>query len=133
MDCGRWWWIYFGCRWEVVDGGGCILAGGGWWWVVVVDIQNLNIFLIKHRLTWIYIWIAIGGGGYIWLLVGDNGWWWIYRFYLFFVLNTILLGYILDCGGCWWIYFGYRWKVVVGSGSVLAVGKWWWMLVGGCG
>ena len=37
-------WIYFGCRWVVVDSGECILAGGGWWlmyfswwWVVGGD------------------------------------------------------------------------------------------------
>ena len=33
FGCGWWWWIYFGCRWVVVDSGGYILAGGGWWWI----------------------------------------------------------------------------------------------------
>ena len=33
-----------------------------------------------------------------------------------------MLGYILDCSGWWWIYFGFQWVVVDGGGYILAVG-----------
>ena len=48
MDCGGWWWIYFGCSCVVVDGGKYVFAVGGWWWMV------MHIF-----------WLVAGGGGYI--------------------------------------------------------------------
>lgn len=57
LDCGAWWWIYFGCWWVVVDGDWYILACGEQWWLVV------NIF-----------WLVEGSGGFI-LAVG--GWWWV--------------------------------------------------------
>ena len=57
--------------------------------------KYLNIFLIKHLLTWIYfgllllvvdiLWLSVGGGD------GD--------------------GYILAGGGWWWKYFGWWWVV----------------------
>ena len=66
--------------------------------------KYLNIFLIKHLLTWIYFGL--------WLVVVDIFW--------------LLVG-----GGWWWIYFGWWWVMMRGGGNVLAGGGWWWMVVGG--
>ena len=31
-------------------------------------------------------------------------------------------------GGCWWIYFGWRWVVAGGGGYILAGGWWRWVV-----
>ena len=57
--------------------------------------KYLNIFLIKHLLTWIYFGLWLVMVDIFWLSVVGGGWWWIY----------------FDC-----------WLVVVGGvGSTLAV------------
>ena len=60
--------------------------------------KYLNIFLIKHLLTWIYfrLWLVVVDIS--WLSVGGGGWWWIY------------------CGW-WWLVVDIFW-LVVGGGIV---------------
>ena len=37
LDCGGWWWIYFGCQWVLCDSGGYIFTGGGGLYRMAVD------------------------------------------------------------------------------------------------
>ena len=79
-------------------------------------MKNLNIFLIKYLLTWIYFglwWVVV----YIfWLSLGGGGWSWIYYGCRWVVDGS---GYILAGG----------WLVVSGGGYILAGDGWCWIVV----
>ena len=77
--------------------------------IIYFWIKNLNIFLIKQLLTWMYFGLLLVVVDTFWLSVGGGA--------------CYISGYILAGGGWWWIYFGWWWVVV----------DIFWLVVGGDG
>ena len=75
--------------------------------IIYFWIKNLNIFLIKQPLTWIYFGLLLVVVDTFWLSVGGGA--------------CYVSGYILAGGGWWWMMVG-------GGGYILAGGGWRWMV-----